>query len=538
VLVYVVLAVGLVATAWLTWKASKLGPLGTHAAGGVLSWGISGLLYFMATRVVPESCKSLIEYVWLPLFTGYAFFIFLLGTLPRPKKFPLWLYGLVVFPLAAFLLTQPYTTHKTQLAILFALQLLLLYYALPLWYALAQGEASEGRAIWIPVLIFFGSGITIWFAVTPSYDDTTMVLAAITWLLGLWLLVAGLELEIKGRLVPLVHLTGVAIAFMTMWMLLMNQWCLGVAPRENLKLKMWFAIVTALIGGLSIFLPLYLFKQRSERRLARWSGILSRLTTFLWKQESPTPEGIARELFSLFRRGCDNVAGVRLAVFDDLIVGEKTSYGLTLKDRDLVLGRVYLRDTRECDGLLKNIVPLASQRLGEVIHSLNWRSQAQTDPLTGLLNRRGLELNVHYILDRAQSEKKPVTVAMLDIDRFKSVNDRYGHSVGDTLLQAVAEVLENNLRNEDLAVRWGGEEFLVILTDSDITQAEQVFERIRERIATLRVAGLDGPVTVSVGLAGSRIPRSTDEIEEWIQMADAALRRAKENGRDRIEKDD
>lgn len=537
-LVYVVLVVGLGVTTWLTWRASKLGPLGTHAAGGVLSWGISGLLYFLATRVVPGSCANLIEFVWLPLFMGYAFFVFLLGSLPRPKRFPVWLYLLALIPVAAFLMARPYTAHGTQLAILFALQLLLLYYALPLWYALAQGEAPEGRAIWVPVLIFFGSGITIWFALTPSYNDTTMVLAAIVWLLGLWLLVAGLELEISGRLVSLTHLTGVAIGFMTMWMLVLNQWCLGGKVVDGLQQKLWLTVTTSLTGALSIFLPLYLFKRRSERRLARWGSILSRLTTFLWKQENPSPEGIARELFNLLRRGCDNVAGVRLAVFDDLLVGEKTSHGLTLKDRDLVLGRVYLYDKRRCDGLLKTIVPLASQRLGEVVHSLNWRSQAQTDPLTGLLNRRGLELNVHYVLDRAVHEKKPVTVGMLDIDHFKQVNDRYGHTVGDSLLQAVAEVLENNLRNEDLAIRWGGEEFLVLLTDSDLTQAQQVFERIRERISSLRVPGLDTPVTVSVGLAGSRTPKSTEEIYEWIQKADLALRQAKENGRNRIEKDD
>ena len=510
--------------------------LGTYAAGGVLSWGLSGLIYFLATRLAPEKYSSLTDYVWMPLFAGYVFFIFLLGSLPRPKRFPFWLYSLALFPLAAYLLAQPFATYKTQLTILFILQLVLLYYALPLWYGLALGEAPEGRAIWIPVLIFFGSSATIWFALTPSYNDTVMVLAAITWLLAIWLLVAGLELETSGRLVSMVHLTGVAVAFMTMWMLLLNQWCIGHTDQAYLSPKLWLAIVTSLIGSLSIFLPLYLFKKRSERRLARWGGMLSRLATFLWKQENPTPEGIAKELFALFRQGCDNVAGVRLAVFDDLIAGEKTPYGLTLEDRNLVLGRVYLYNKDRCDGLLKSILPLASQRLGEVVHSLQWRSQAQTDPLTGLLNRRGLDLNVHYLIDRANSKKRPVTVAMLDIDHFKQVNDRFGHSVGDTLLKAVAEVLENNLRSEDLAIRWGGEEFLVLLADSDLEQAEQVFERIRQKISALKVSGLDEPITVSVGLAGSQIPEDTDEINDWIQKADAALRRAKENGRDRIEK--
>jgi len=537
VLVYAVLVAGVSITIWLTWRASRLGPLGFYAAGGVLSWGISGLIYFLATRVFSDRFPNLIEYDWLPLFAGYAFFIFLLASLPRPKEFPLWLYGLVLFPIGAFLMAEPYTVHRTQLTILFILQLPLLFYALPLWYALTQGEAPEGRAIWVPVLIFFGSGITIWFALTPTYDDTTMVLAAITWLLGLWLLVTGLELEISGRLVSLAHLTGVAVGFMAMWMLFLNQWCLGETPQSNLQLKLWFAIVVSLIGGLSIFLPLYLFKKRSEKKLARWGSILSRLTTFLWRQDSPTPAGIARELFDLFRQGCDNVAGVRLAVFDDLLVGEKTPYGLTLTDRGLALGRVYIYDEEKCDGLLETVVSLASQRLGEVIRSLKWRSQAQTDPLTGLLNRRGLELSLHYILDQTKLKERPVTVAMLDIDHFKSVNDKLGHMVGDTLLHTVAEVLENGLRGEDLAVRWGGEEFLVLLIDSDLSRAQIVFERIRNQISSLKIPGLDRPLTVSVGLAGSKTPKSVDEIYDWIEKADYALRQAKTSGRDRIESD-
>ncbi len=536
-LVYVVLAAGLSVTSWLAWRASRLGPIGAYAVGGVLSWGLSGLLYFLATRVVPDNYANLIEYVWIPLFAGYVFFVFLLGSLPRPKKSPVWLYGLTVFPLAVFLLAQPYTDHKTQLAILFALQLLLLYYALPLWYALAQGQAPEGRAIWIPVLIFFGSGITIWFALTPGYDDTSMVLAATAWLLGLWLLVAGIELETSGRLVSLAHLTSVAIGFMSMWMLALNELCLGGSTPRNLQLKLWLVVTASLVGGLSVFLPLHLFKKRTEMRLTRWGSILSHLTTFLWKQANPTPEGMAQELLQLFRRGCDNVAGVRLAVFDDLLVGEKTAYGLTLRDHDLVLGRVYIYDWQKCDGMLKTVIPLASRRLGEVIHSFNWRSQAKTDPLTNLLNRRGLEINLHYVFERVTHEERSVTVAMLDLDYFKQVNDRFGHAVGDALLQAVAKVLESNLRNEDLAVRWGGEEFLVLLTDSDLSQAEQIFERIRDRIAALQIRKLAEPVTVSVGLAGGRVPRSMDEIYEWILLADAALNRAKENGRNRIEKD-
>ena len=531
--VYLALIAGLTATFWLTWKAYRLGPIGIYAAGGVFSWGISGLLYFLATKILINN--YIIQYVWFPLFLGCIFFILILSSLPRPKKYPRWLYALTAFPVFALGITLPYSEYKIQLIIMFILQLIIFHYAMPLWYALAQGEAPEGRAIWIPVLILFGSGVTIWYAVTPSYNEEAMVLATITWIIGLWLLVSGLELEVTGRLVPLAHLTGVAIGFMSMWMLMMNQWCLSANTQNNLELKMWFAIITALVSGLSIFLPLYLFKQRSERKLARWGGILNKLATFLWKQDAPTPAGIAQELYNLFRQGCNSVAGVKLAVFEGLLVGEETENSLLLQDRDIILGKVYLYDQHGCRGPLENIVPLASQRLGEVVRSLRWRSQAETDPLTGLLNRRGLDVNIHYVIDRAFSNQWPVTTAMLDIDYFKQVNDQFGHAAGDHLLQAIAKILESNLRNEDLAIRWGGEEFLIILSNNNMAQAKQILERIRKRISNLKINGINKTITISVGLAGSKIPKTIDEINNWIKSADTALRRAKEKGRNRVE---
>ncbi|XOB99640.1 GGDEF domain-containing protein [Deinococcota bacterium DY0809b] len=177
---------------------------------------------------------------------------------------------------------------------------------------------------------------------------------------------------------------------------------------------------------------------------------------------------------------------------------------------------------------------MVGQRLGEVIRSLDWQIQAHTDPLTGLFNRRGFEVKLPYALERARRGQRAITLAMLDLDRFKRVNDRYGHAAGDVLLQAVAELLERNLREDDLAVRWGGEEFLVLLTDSDLQQAVQIFERIRARIAELRLTDIHERVTASVGLAGGRVPRDSSEVFRWILEADDALIRAKQEGRDRI----
>ncbi len=535
VVTYTLLVVGMSASLWIIWKATKLGPLSNLAVGGLFFWGIGGLFYFIGT-CFPEYSK-LHNYLWVPLFLGYASFILLVGSLPRPSRFPIWLYALAIFPVGAYLMALPYTADKIPLTIIFALELVLFYYALPLWYALALGEAPEGRSIWIPVLIFFGAAVSVWFSMTPIHSNSSIVMGAFAWTAAQWLLVSGLELETNGRPVSLTHLSLVAVNFMTIWMLILNQWCLSSPSIPYPTWKTWLAGVASLVGPLSVFMPLYLFKRRSERNLARWGGILSQLTTFLWKQENPTPESIALEIYKLFKQGCDNVAGVRLAVFDDLTIGERTGFGITLRDRDLVLGRVYLYDHESCLRLLEAMAALASQRLREVIHTLDWRSKAQTDPLTGLLNRRGFKINVHYAVEQAKQNRWPITVAMLDIDHFKAVNDKIGHAAGDALLQKIADVLQKNLRDDDLAIRWGGEEFLVLVADSNLDQAEQVFERVRQRIGKVRVSGVDKTISVSVGMAGGRTPDSVKVIEEWIERADEALRRAKQNGRNRIEKD-
>jgi hypothetical protein len=246
VLVYAIIAAGSSIFAWLTWKAYRLRPIGTLLAGGVFSWGLSGLLFLIATRFNTPSWVA--DPVWIPLFLGFVFFIFLLGSFSRSENFPNWLYILAVFPLVAYLMTLPYTEQKIQLTVLFVLLLMLIYYALPLWYSLAEGDAPEGRPIWIPVLIFFGAGMAVWFALAPEYNNTTLILAALVWLTAQWLLVAGLELEVTGDPVKMVHLSMVAVNFMLMWMLLLNQWCLSGFQVHRLAWKMWLAGAPPLVG--------------------------------------------------------------------------------------------------------------------------------------------------------------------------------------------------------------------------------------------------------------------------------------------------
>ncbi|MEO1246466.1 MAG: diguanylate cyclase [Pseudomonadota bacterium] len=161
------------------------------------------------------------------------------------------------------------------------------------------------------------------------------------------------------------------------------------------------------------------------------------------------------------------------------------------------------------------------------------RVLAETDPLTGLLNRRTMYECVSRIA-RDADEASSASLCLLDIDNFKTVNDRYGHPVGDRLLIGVAKTLSGNLRAEDRICRWGGEEFLVLLVDRSFDDAAAVARRLCEQVSALTVDIGDGnvaQVTVSVGVARFT-PAANDS--EVIRRADAAMYQAKLEGKNQV----
>lgn len=147
---------------------------------------------------------------------------------------------------------------------------------------------------------------------------------------------------------------------------------------------------------------------------------------------------------------------------------------------------------------------------------------SRTDPLTGAANRRQLDEELHRALVRVERSGADLTVALLDLDRFKAYNDTYGHPAGDVLLREAVAAWQAELRELDLLARFGGEEFVVLIPDTPPTQAEQVVERLRARIPHGQ--------TCSAGIAHVR---SGEEAEALVARADRALYAAKESGRDR-----
>lgn len=163
---------------------------------------------------------------------------------------------------------------------------------------------------------------------------------------------------------------------------------------------------------------------------------------------------------------------------------------------------------------------------------------ARMDSKTGLLNAAAWERESTAEINRAMRTHSPLAVALLDIDHFKSVNDTHGHLTGDKVLRAVSDALGALLRTYDLAGRFGGEEFVVLLPQTGEADARQIAERLRAHVGSLRVPVSDAPdatcvsVTVSIGLATLGAGRR--EITELLAAADAALYYAKETGRNRV----
>lgn len=179
---------------------------------------------------------------------------------------------------------------------------------------------------------------------------------------------------------------------------------------------------------------------------------------------------------------------------------------------------------------LREMAPvLEAKRLTETL-----RDSALRDAMTGLNNRRFLEEYMDTLVANARRRRVPLAVLLLDLDYFKVVNDTYGHDAGDMVLKALAIVLKNAVRASDMVIRFGGEEFLIVLQDADAEAAIKVAENIRVAVEQLKVQ-VSGAVlqkTISIGLA--MFPDDSDTLWQAIKFADVALYRAKENGRNQV----
>ena len=186
---------------------------------------------------------------------------------------------------------------------------------------------------------------------------------------------------------------------------------------------------------------------------------------------------------------------------------------------------------------LQNRMRMSAQDLKQLQKDLaKSQQEAQTDALTHLINRRGLETKLEMEKDWARQNHSPLSIIMLDIDHFKKINDTFGHLVGDSLLRSIAHLLKTHLRKNDIPSRYGGEEFLILLPETQIFEAVAVGKKIMQALAKKewklkKTRESMGNITVSMGVA---LFRHDALNESFIKRADAALYQAKKEGRNRI----
>jgi diguanylate cyclase (GGDEF)-like protein/PAS domain S-box-containing protein len=180
--------------------------------------------------------------------------------------------------------------------------------------------------------------------------------------------------------------------------------------------------------------------------------------------------------------------------------------------------------TTHYDGLIENITErkLAEEELKRL---------ATTDKLTGAYNRTKFKEIIGREIERVRRYNQPLSIIIFDIDHFKDVNDRYGHGAGDYVLKTVADIVRENIRKIDYFVRWGGEEFMIISSETNLKEACVLAERIREAIESYTFEDV-GKVTVSLGLTEFK---ESDTEDSLIRRADNAMYEAKKKGRNRVE---
>lgn len=195
-----------------------------------------------------------------------------------------------------------------------------------------------------------------------------------------------------------------------------------------------------------------------------------------------------------------------------------------------------------CESLCSLLVPFINVYLGEAAPVLESKRLMETlreanlrDPMTGLNNRRFLEEYVETLLAQLQRRQAHLAILMLDLDYFKMINDTYGHDAGDTVLKALAKTLRQSVRASDMVIRYGGEEFMIILQDTSGDEGQRVAENIRLAVEQLKVPIGGGTVlqkTISIGVAD--FPKDSNTFWQAVKFADVALYRAKESGRNRV----
>lgn len=209
------------------------------------------------------------------------------------------------------------------------------------------------------------------------------------------------------------------------------------------------------------------------------------------------------------------------------------------KDGHRIAVSVQASPVRDHDGAVIGAIEIFREAVAQPIDALEFEELqrlALLDPLTETSNRRYLEMKLQAELDKFKQFGIGVGVIFADVDHFKTFNDTYGHALGDDVLRMVARTLQKNVRSTDLSGRWGGEEFLIIVTHTNQSRLEQLADKLRRLVESCFILHLDQRLTVTIS-AGVAVATSQDSPETLLARADELLYTAKRTGRNRIMSD-
>ncbi len=493
---------------YLLWR--RQGPWGLGLLGlglGDLGWSLAEL------SSLPRGL-----YLEFPYLLGYAALAWgLLRVRGKPPRLslgllPLGLLGVLTLLEPELGLDRLYTT----------LDALLLLLLLPRLEPLFTERFLPGRALWgVGFLLFLVADMAYaHLEIQGGYPTGHPV--HLLWTLGYLLLALGVGEDQQD---PRFLGEGLALGSLFLMPALLLQ---DPTPQEVRLL----ALYGGLAGALGLLYALHLEWQRTAGKGRRWSQFLEALARLSPSvTQTLSPEAVLLGALEASRHLLPQVVGLEVRGRRGL-VGERTAHALPIPlNGDSAY--LYLAAPLQ-EEIPPGFLSLLGERIKQVLKQVEWGTLALTDPLTGLLNRRGFEAELPKLLALSQRYQAPVSVVMLDIDRFKRVNDTYGHPVGDEVLKLLGRILQASVRREDLAVRYGGEEFLLLLYGADRQAAKEVVERVRYRFRSQRIDPIPYPLTLSAGIAGGEVPTGEAQVEDWILRADYALLRAKEAGRDRV----
>ncbi|HET7656080.1 MAG TPA: diguanylate cyclase, partial [Luteimonas sp.] len=272
---------------------------------------------------------------------------------------------------------------------------------------------------------------------------------------------------------------------------------------------------------------LYRARARSEQALGRNEAAFADLERYIDLHESITGAERGQQA-QLLRSQFD---ADRQQLENDRLAREKA-----LRDRQveaLLQARRWQWTAMALGGVL--LLILGGLIMRQIVRMRRLREMASTDPLTGVANRRSIEQAGEQAIERARAAREPLSALALDVDHFKQVNDRHGHLTGDQVLARIADTCRDALRHFDLLGRTGGEEFLVLLPRTRLDHALPIAERLRTAIAALDCSDIADDLHLSISIGMAQLEPGDAHLKDLVARADAALYRAKANGRNRIE---